>query len=422
MSNARKSGMLRGLDPSFVLGALFTAALYFVVLQPSMKGTLLRLYTTEHAVDYVIVALFVWGLTDIGLKMLAFPKQFLALKQEWIPPRKGREPASAAATLLERVRMAPPWLQETKVCRRVATALEYVVEKGVAEDYREYLQYLAEQDDNATHANYMLVRFVTGVTPLLGFLGTVVHFGTALSGISFEEMTKRLPVIVSEMGAAFNTTTVALGAAMSMTVFLFICERIERSVDRTVDRLIDQELLHRFVNKDPNLAPMLSTVQAASEEALREVGSHVERQTEIWSRAVDTILGRFDERQKQESEAWTAALDLLQQRHEQYDAVREERLKTILQEIASRQDEHLAHIGQTMEKAVALGDEFGELMDALAAVARGEGRLTELQSVLAENLRVLHETQKFDDALHGLTAAIHLLTARHGTSGMSAAA
>jgi biopolymer transport protein ExbB/TolQ len=421
MSNKRKKGFFRGIDPSFVLGALFTAALYMFVLQPSMKGTLLRLYTTEHAVDYVIVALFVWGLTDIGLKMLAFPKQFLALRQEWIPPRKGREPAAAAAKLLERVRMAPPWLQETKVCRRVATALEYVTEKGVAEDYREYLQYLAEQDDNATHANYMLVRFVTGVTPLLGFLGTVVHFGTALSGISFEEMTKRLPVIVSEMGAAFNTTTVALGAAMSMTVFLFICERIERSIDRTVDRLIDQELLHRFIAQDPNLTPLISSVQSASEVALKEVGSHVERQTEIWSQAVDTMLDRFDARQKQEGEAWSAALDLLQQRHEEYDTVREQRMKQVLQEIESRQDEHLAHIGKTLQQAMAVRDEFAELTEALADVARGEGRIADVQAALSDNIKMLRETQKFDEALHGLTAAIHLLTARHGTSHLKVA-
>ena len=32
---------------------------------------------------------------------------------------------------------------------------------------------------------------------------------------------------------------------------------------------------------------------------------------------------------------------------------------------------------------------------------------------LTDNLRVIHETQQIDDALHGLTAAIHLLTARH---------
>ncbi len=47
-----------------------------------------------------------------------------------------------------------------------------------------------------------------------------------------------------------------------------------------------------------------------------------------------------------------------------------------------------------------------------------------LAAVLADNLRVLRETQQIDEALHGLTAAIHLMTARHNlpsTRGTAAA-
>jgi len=48
-------------------------------------------------------------------------------------------------------------------------------------------------------------------------------------------------------------------------------------------------------------------------------------------------------------------------------------------------------------------------------VQAAEALLVELQSALAENLRVLRETQQIDEAMHGLTAAIHLMTARHGS-------
>ena len=40
-------------------------------------------------------------------------------------------------------------------------------------------------------------------------------------------------------------------------------------------------------------------------------------------------------------------------------------------------------------------------------------RLLELQARLADNLALLRESQEFDQAVHGLTAAIHMLTARH---------
>ncbi len=107
-----------------------------------------------------------------------------------------------------------------------------MTEKCSAKDYREHLRYLAEQDEDAAHATYVLIRFVIGVTPVLGFLGTVIHFGTALSGISFDEMTEKLPTVVGEMGTAFNTTSVALVAAMTMMFSLFLCQRIERSITR----------------------------------------------------------------------------------------------------------------------------------------------------------------------------------------------
>ena len=75
-----------------------------------------------------------------------------------------------------------------------------------------------------------------------------------------------------------------------------------------------------------------------------------------------------------------------------------------------------------MERAVSVRDDFAAFTKTLDQIARGEGKLVELQETLAENLHAIHETQQIDKALHGLTAAIHLLTARQFTSGSHAAA
>src|SRR5262249_33708724 len=159
--------------------------------------------------------------------------------------------------------------------RRLSQALSHVIEKNSADDYREHLEYLAEQDDDASHGNYALIRFIAGVAPVLGFLGTVVHFGTALSGISYNEMAERLPGIVSEMGAAFTTPTVALAAAMTMLFSLFLCERFDRGIVRTIDRYVDRELLNRFEAADPQISPFLSAVQSASEQSLQTIAATV---------------------------------------------------------------------------------------------------------------------------------------------------
>src|SRR5262245_34136541 len=68
MSQLRKLFSFRSLDPSLFLTGICTAAFYTIMSLPSMKGSVLSHYTTEHVVEYVIVTLFIWGIIDIGLK------------------------------------------------------------------------------------------------------------------------------------------------------------------------------------------------------------------------------------------------------------------------------------------------------------------------------------------------------------------
>lgn len=417
MFQDRKALLLRALDPAFVLGMIGTAAFYGVVHQPSMRDSALFRYTTEHVVEYVIVTLFIWSIMDVVLKVLTFPRERLALRQDWLPTRQGREPITSANVLLDRVRAQPKWLQDSKIGRRLVLALQFVTEKGSADEYREHLQYLADQEEDSTHASYSLVRFVVGVTPVLGFLGTVVHFGTALSGISFDELVDKLPAVVSEMGAAFNTTTVALAASMSMMFSLFVCERVERGILQTIDRLVERELLNRFEIKDPNILPFLSVVQSANQEALNAIGGTLKAQVEIWAQSLDALFQRFDQRQQHELLVWQETLDVLQQRFETYDAGHESRFQQSISLVDTKQTQHLAHIQTMLERALAFKQDFAGLAQTLNTIARGEGSLIEMQGVLSTNLRVLRETQQIDEALHGLTAAIHLITARHRVEG-----
>jgi hypothetical protein len=200
---------------------------------------------------------------------------------------------------------------------------------------------------------------------------------------------------------------------MTMLFSLFLCERIERGIVRSVDRLADRELMNRFEARDPEILPILSAVQSASEESLRAIAASVQGQLETWTRGLDALFARFDQRQQQESQGWHGVLDILQQRHEAYDVAREQRLQQSLSLVEAGHEKHLSQIQATLERAVLLREDLAAFSKTMEAIARGEGRLAELQAILTDNLRVLHETKQIDDALHGLTAAIHLLTARH---------
>ena len=142
---------------------------------------------------------------------------------------------------------------QSRIGQRLHGIVGYLKERGSADGLADHLRYLAELDDERTHNNYGLVRFICWVTPVLGFFGTVLHFGSALGGLSVDEIGERLPTVVGEMGTAFNTTTVALAAATTMMFSLFLCEKTERESIRAIDRRTERELLNRFETADASL-------------------------------------------------------------------------------------------------------------------------------------------------------------------------
>ncbi|MBI2824795.1 MAG: MotA/TolQ/ExbB proton channel family protein [Planctomycetia bacterium] len=412
MPKARKRSLSQMIDLPFLIAALLTAAFYWLVTQEAMKGTLLHRYTTEHLVEYVIVAFFIWGLCDVACRALTFPREMLALRHDWLPARTAREPVARAAVLLVHLQKKPAWLRESRIGQRLLQAVAHLQEKGSADQFADYLHSLADQDDERTHANYGLIRFICWVTPVLGFLGTVLHFGTALGGLSVEEIGEKLPTVVGEMGTAFNTTTVALTAATTMMFCLFLCERTERDMVHTIDRRTERELLNRFEAADVSLAPFLNALQAASQANLQAMDATIQRQMEIWAGAAGDLQRQADERERWQAQLWQDALEKVGERFEANDEKRERRLLDVLNAMQAERREHQQQLQLTAEQVAGLQANFAEMVQALTSVVRTKQEIVELQSVLADNLRVLRETQQIDQALHGLTAAIHLLTAR----------
>ena len=418
MTAPRKPSLPRIFDLPLVVALVLTGCFYLVVTQESLKDSIITRYTTEHTVEYVIVAFFIWGLTDVVFRAFGFPSEMLALRQPWVPARGAREPVSHAAGLLAQVQRKPRWLRESRIGQRLAAALGYLNEQGSAGELSDHLRYLAELDDEKTHGHYALVRFICWVTPMLGFLGTVVHFGTALGGQEAGEIGDKLPKVVAEMGTAFNTTTVALIAATSMMFCLFLCERTERGIVHSIDRFMERELLHRFEATDASLAPLLPVIEAANQAHLQAMHATLERQLQIWSTAFDALAEQSGKRHEAQAAIWEQALGQLQERFDANESARENRLVAVLESMQSERELQRSEVHASLETAASLQAELAQLVDGLSRVLESKGEVVKLQAALSDNLRLLRETQQIDEALHGLTAAIHLLTARSHTSGV----
>lgn len=387
MATANKTNGLGLFKRPVVWGLLLSIAFYVVIELPQFEGSPLRKYTTEHATEYVIVILFLWGVSDLVIRFLEFGRERTALAHDWLPPREGPEPPENAWEMFERLQDAPTWLQETKMARRFRLALGYVNQRRSADGFQEYLQDLAEREADETHANYSFGRFIFTISPLLGLLGTVVHFGVALSGLSLDQLNAKLPIMVTRMGTAFNTTCVALSVAMAIKFLQFLVERVEEGIVRSVNMRAEAELLNRFQCSDITLAPFLDALEQSQHSTLLAVEQCVQQQIDLWANALN-----------REQERWSSM-----------DDYRANKLEQLIDVVQERQSTHDERVQSTVHQLSQLNAVTTQLAESLST----DGRLVHLQSRLVENLELLHRTQKFDQALHSLTAAIHLLTG-HG--------
>jgi biopolymer transport protein ExbB/TolQ len=413
MSKSSTSG--RFMDGSILLGAALTIGFYGLLSWDGLKDSFVHKYTTEHAVEYVIVSALAWGLSDLLLRCLGFRRELNALTQQWLPPRLGQEPASRASEYCAKLRALPPRMQQTRLGKRLLQALVYVHEKQSASGFDEHLRDLSDRDFGQTHTNYAVPRFVVWMTPVLGFLGTVVHFGMALGSLSPDDLAKNLPVVVAGMGTAFDTTTMALASSVSIMLGMFLVERTEQGIVQDIDGWVERELANRFSVEDADVAPVLKAIEQSNRSMLTAVQESTAVQVQAWPELLGQLYKQHEHWQRQQLEGWSTVVARQQQRDEASDAARETRLRGILDGFTQQASHHHQEVSQVAEQVASLQRQLGQLTQSLGQVLSGEGQMLALQKSLAENLSVLQQTQEFDQAVNNLTAAIHLLTVRQQT-------
>jgi biopolymer transport protein ExbB/TolQ len=331
----------KNASKAVVLAALAAIVFYVFVNLPVMRHSALHTYTTEHPTEYAIVILFFWANSELLLNFLSNRRERVSARYKWLPSRQGIEPLENAKALISHMKAGPHELNPTKMYRRIMVALDYVHDRQSASGFREYLQDLAVRDSDETFARYAFPRFTAGILPILGLLGTVVHFGSALSGLSSDQLTSRVPQIISGMGTAFNTTCAALTASLTTMLFRFLVERQEEYVVVAVNEYVENELLNRFVSHESEIQPVVDALT----------------QTNHTLQTIEQAAHQLQQLGKE----WTQDRAMLQ-----------------------------------------------NVQELLAS----ERQLLVLQDRLAENLTVLNHSQHINEAVHGLTAAMHLLMSR----------
>jgi biopolymer transport protein ExbB/TolQ len=405
---------------AFALGLPLAAALFAAVHYGPLRHPIVERYLSSPA-EIAEATLFCLALGALASKARNLVRERLACRDDALPHWDGKPvDVEEAPRLLAYLSGLPRRLQPTWFVQRLRGALDFLVRRKTTDGYDDQLRALTDNDAVAHDASYGLTRFITWAIPILGFLGTVLGIAGAISGVKSDDL--ELSKVTGGLAEAFDATALALGLTMITMFLTFLLERGEAGVLERVDAYVDAHLAHRFCRPPDEKPAETPTVPAVAEQIAT-------RQAELWAQALAAVEQRAVAAAAPAQEKLTAALDAALARalasHAERVAALERHFAAQGKALADQLTTLAAVLHQTGHDQAAalkrLGEAVGAQAGALAAVQQGERHIIQLQTALQQNLNALAGAGAFEQAVHTLTAAVHLLTARAAGPSRAAA-
>jgi biopolymer transport protein ExbB/TolQ len=405
---------------AFLLGLPFGIGILCLINLGPLKNTTAHRYLS-HPVECVEVLMFCVAIGALAGKLTRSFLERRVCRTNILPAWDGKAvPVSQAAELLRELDKLPRRLHTTWLARRAAAVLHFLESRGSANELDDHLRALADNDSLALESSYSLTRFITWAIPILGFLGTVLGITGAISGVTPEVLEKSLGTVTDGLALAFDATALALGLTMLVMFVSFLVERGEQAVLEQVDQFADRELAHRFERIAPEERRSLDMTSHHTEILVQAVERMAQRQTTMWQEALAKADARRVKAEQTQEEWFTSALQNALKRTLDAHAASlssletqvVERCKGLLGQLASL-SEAVQRAGRNQEGALSeVCRKLSAQIDSISRLGTDSRELRSLQESLNQNLSMLIQAGKFEEAMHSLTAAIHLLTAR----------
>ena len=405
-----------GSGAGFVIGLPLAVILLGLLHFGPLRHTPAHRYV-HNPLENIEIVIFCAALGVLGAKAWGTRAQRRALAARILPPWDGQPlPASEAPALLAEVSRLPASLRHTWVVRRTVAVLDFVCSRRTAAAQDDEMHYLSDSDAMALENSFALINFLIWSLPILGFLGTVLGIAQAVTNVTPEVLENSISSVTGGLAMAFDTTGLALGLTLSVMFLKFLTDRREQAVLEEVDRFCEVHLKHRFARAGADSSPFVSALQQNSEVLLKATEQLVRRQADVWAQALAATETQRRQAEKQTQESLTTALAAALERtltsHQQRLTALERQTQGQAAEVMGALAALAERVGAQQAALVPVANGMQILGRALASIKEGEGQLLALQQALVQNLAALSASGSFEEAVHSLTAAIHLLTAR----------
>lgn len=227
--------------------ALVATLVFYVVLnvEPVASTHVAQMFLNRGPTQHAVALLSFWSLAILGIKWFKLGFQRRALDVRVVPNEPGFVISSATvARVLDTLGDAVDDPRRFMVFNRIVVALSNLQNLGRVGDVDEILRSQAEQDESAMETSYSLVQGFIWAIPVLGFIGTVLGLSFAIgefsgvlgSAADVAQISTALRGVTSGLATAFDTTLVALVAALVIQLVMVLLKKSEEEfLDDSLD-------------------------------------------------------------------------------------------------------------------------------------------------------------------------------------------
>ncbi len=377
------------LLPTYIYGIGLAFSLFFLIRQGWLSHPWFERYIVGHPISLIETGMFCVGAVALGLKAWQLQRERQQL-QGWRPLTADEAAATLAADVRDRDAEGSPavagtalratggavkggdssWQDDSTVmaerfllalrarsaadrqsslASRIAAVLEFVRSRQSVQDVDQQLKHLANQDADAQHESYSLIRLMVWAIPMLGFLGTVLGISEALGGLNLgadADLSALITSLKSSLYVAFDTTALALTFGVVLMFAQFGLDRVETENLRQVDALTDSFVHTHFQVAAAQTEQPSRAISRMGQALLKATFSLVEHQHELWNESLIAA-----------QEAWIAATENSAQQSETLlrTAVAEagEQIATRLTEALGSAEQQLEHRAQQWQVSMS---------------------------------------------------------------------
>ncbi len=399
----------------YLLGLPLAGLCWVLVMETPLAQTEVKRYFS-HPVEAVEIVMFCVAMGAFLAKLIGLRREKASLEAGLLTSWNGTPvEVEEAPRLLGVLLTKAPRQKNTWLGQRLGSALDYLTQRKSTDGFDDQLRSLSDIDAFSLDGSYGLTRFITWAVPILGFLGTVLGITGAIAGVTPEVLEKSMSSVTDGLALAFDTTALALGLTM-VTMFLsLLLEKAEQGHMELVDRFVEKNLSNRFLRKGQLGPQALPFDPVPIQNALANAGMGLIQLSENSAQELrgqfEQMLGELRTQSTHSMGQWMNAWqEQMGNRLGALETAQSQRLQVAEEAASVRSNLFVGHMEQLSQSIL------GQIRE-IQSMGQSAQSLLNTQQILQQNLASLAGLGAFDQAMHSLIGAIHLLTSRAGQIG-----